>query len=168
MEFVTAPNNVQSCFRACWYEWLSSDHEEFHLVSLTSNELIQAFVNQDLKDQTEVWGRKWMLSNLLEFLSCRAIKHNPKEFYKRLKYVSILSTANLVATIFDDPGHATIFDFVEIDSNNFDNCPVWEYIPPPMPSASSGALTAFLAIPALSSVILPLHLLKNNMAAFPS
>ena len=22
MEFVTAPNNVQSCFRACWYEWL--------------------------------------------------------------------------------------------------------------------------------------------------
>ena len=34
MEFVTAPNNVQSRFRACWYEWLSRsrlDHFNFQI-----------------------------------------------------------------------------------------------------------------------------------------
>ena len=37
-----------------------------------------------------------------------------------------------------------------------------------MPSASSIVLTALLVYPALSSVILPLHLVKNNMATFSS
>ena len=40
--------------RASAHNNSTNDHEEFHLVSLAGDELIQALVNQELKDQTRV------------------------------------------------------------------------------------------------------------------
>ena len=147
----------------------TNDHEEFHLVSLAGDELIQALVNQELKDRTWVRWKKMIapkFNQILELKGNQAKSH--RTLKRRLEYVSTLSTANMCATFSDNPGHASISDAIEIDGNNIDNCPVQEYINSSMLSASSSALAALPANPPLSSVLLPPHLMKHNMATLPS
>jgi hypothetical protein len=147
----------------------TNDHEEFHLVSLAGDEMIQALVNQELKDQTQV---RWKKMIATKFNQIFELKGNQTKYQRtlkqRLEYVSTLSTANMGATFSNNPGHASISDDIDMDGNNIDNCPVQEYIIPSMLFASSSALAALPANPAFSSVLLPPHLIKHNMATLPS
>jgi hypothetical protein len=147
----------------------TNDHEEFHLVSLAGDEMIQGLVNQELKDQTQVRWKKMIAAKFNQILELKGNQTKYQRTLKqRLEYVSTLSTANMGATFSNNPGHATFSDAIEIDDYNIDNCPVQKYINPSMLSASSSALAALPANPALSSVLLPPHLMKHNMATLPS
>ena len=98
-------------------------------MSLAGDELIQALVNQELKDRTWVRWKKMIapkFNQILELKGNQAKSH--RTLKRRLEYVSTLSTANMCATFSDNPGHASISDAIEIDGNNIDNCPVQEYI----------------------------------------